>query len=329
MTTYGYLLPTRANVFASETAAELTARVDADVLGLARRAEALGYDAVWVGDSVLAKPRLEPLSTLAAVASATEAVTLGTAVYLPILRHPVHVAHTTATLDQLSGGRLALGVGVGVRPAERTEQRQLDVPFERRGALLNETLDLIAELWEGTPIDHGGKFYDVENAGIGFGPCRSPPIYVASAAVDPSKGFPATIRERLATHADGWLPIGLSPEAYTTGLDRVRAIVADADRDPDLIDPALYLDVVVADTEAAALEEAREFLAAYYAADGASYDESALSEETIAKGGAFGPLALIEQRLAEYEEAGVETFVVRFVAANQREQLHRFAGLVA
>lgn len=76
----------------------------------------MGYRSVWVGDSVLAKPRLEPLSTLAAVATATSAVELGTAVYLPVLRHPIHVAHATATVDQLSGGRLSLGLVLASGP---------------------------------------------------------------------------------------------------------------------------------------------------------------------------------------------------------------------
>ncbi len=87
VTTFGYLLPTRGIVFSSTSTMELTARASADIVALAQRAESLGYDSAWVGDSVLAKPRFEPLVTLGAVAAATDSIGIGTAVYLPVLRH--------------------------------------------------------------------------------------------------------------------------------------------------------------------------------------------------------------------------------------------------
>lgn len=327
MTTFGYLLPTRGIVFSSTSNAELTARASADVVGLARRAEALGYGAVWVGDSVLAKPRLEPLVTLAAVAATTDAIELGTAVYLPALRHPVHVAHATATLDQLSGGRLSLGVGVGVRPPEREEMEQLGVDYELRGATLNETLAVVSKLWEGEPVDHDGERYELDGASIGFEPARAPEIYVASAAFSPSEGFPPTVRRRLAAHGDGWLPIAMAPEEYAAGLERIRELLAEAGRPRNAVDPAYYVDVVLADSEAAALEEAREFYRAYYGEQVAYGSKRSLSDEEIRRRGAFGPVEAVERRLAEYVEAGVERFVVRFPAADQREQLRAFASV--
>lgn len=329
MASHGYLLPTRGAVFSSRSTEELTARVQADVIGLAQRAEALGFEGVWVGDSVLAKPRLEPLSTLAAVGAATDAVTLGTAVYLPALRHPVNVAHATATVDQLSGGHLSLGVGVGVRPAERREHEQLGVPFERRGALLNDGLDVVTSLWSGEAIDHEGDATSLEDANIGFSPARTPPIYVASAAVDPERGFPRTIRERLTRFASGWLPIAITPDEYAAGLERIEALLADAGREDEPFDPAYYHDVVIADTEAEAVAEAKSFYERYYSADDPSYDDSdGLSEEAVRERGTFGPPELVSNALDRYREAGVETFVTRFLATNQREQLARYAELI-
>jgi hypothetical protein len=95
MASHGFLLPTRNSVMTSDDAATLTAKTNSDGVGLAERAESAGFDSVWVGDSVLAKPRHEPLTTLAALATATESVSLGTAAYLPPLRHPVHVARAS------------------------------------------------------------------------------------------------------------------------------------------------------------------------------------------------------------------------------------------
>ncbi|HJU16392.1 MAG TPA: LLM class flavin-dependent oxidoreductase, partial [Stellaceae bacterium] len=101
----GYLLPTREQIMAGRPAA-------APLLSLAERAEALGYDSVWVGDSVLARPRHDPLTLLAAAAARTQRVELGTAVLLPALRNPVLLAHQVATIDQISAGRFVLGVGI-------------------------------------------------------------------------------------------------------------------------------------------------------------------------------------------------------------------------
>ncbi len=327
MTSFGYLLPTRGTVFSSTSRAELTARASADIVGLAERAESLGYDAAWVGDSVLAKPRFEPLVTLASVAAATDSIALGTAVYLPVLRHPAHVAHASATLDQLSGGRLSLGVGVGVRPPEREEMRQLGVDDESRGSMLNEALSVVSGLWTGSAIDHDGEHYALEDASIGFEPARKPPIYVASAAFDPAEGFPPTVQHRLTEHGDGWLPIAMSPESYAAGLERIRESLEAVDRPAKSITPGYYLDVVVADSESAALEEARTFYGNYYGEQVSYESDETLSDDEIRKRGAFGTESTIEARLAEYLEAGVERFVVRFPTTEQRRQLRTFSEI--
>ena len=104
LTRIGYLLPTREKIMAGEPATE-------PLLDLAARAERLGFDAIWVGDSLFARPRHDPLTLLAGVAGRVPRIELGTAVLLPALRNPVLLAHQVATLDQVSEGRLILGVG--------------------------------------------------------------------------------------------------------------------------------------------------------------------------------------------------------------------------
>src|ERR1043166_5120974 len=101
----GYLLPTRERVMEGRPEA-------VPLLALAERAEALGYDSIWVGDSILARPRHEPLTLLSAVAARTRRAELGTAVLLPALRNPVVLGHGIATLDQISEGRFILDVGI-------------------------------------------------------------------------------------------------------------------------------------------------------------------------------------------------------------------------
>ena len=101
----GYLLPTRERVMEGRPEA-------GPFLALAERAEALGYDSLWVGDSLLARPRHDALTLLAAVAARTRRPELGTAVLLPALRNPVLLAHQVATLDQIAEGRVILGIGI-------------------------------------------------------------------------------------------------------------------------------------------------------------------------------------------------------------------------
>ncbi len=323
MPDYGYLLPTRGIVLSSADEETLAAKARSDIVGLAERAETMGFGSVWVGDSVLAKPRLEPLSTLSAVATATDAIGLGTAVYLPPLRDPVHVAHLTATLDQLSGGRFRFGIGVGIGPDVEAEYANLGVPFEERGPRLSELLEVVTVLWSGESVDFDGRFCELEDASIGFGPVGKPPIYIPTAAFDPTEGFPGPIRDRLVEHGDGWLPINVSPAGYETSLSAIRGFLEEAGRDPAALDPAIYLDVVIDEDEDAAIEQARDFYDRYYPAWGRLSDE-----EVLAKG-VFGPPAEVAARLKEYAEAGVETMAVRFTTPQQREQLRRFDEAVA
>src|SRR6058998_2357300 len=101
----GVPLPTREAVMSGRPET-------APMLAMAERAEAAGFDSVWVGDSLTARPRHEPLTLLAAVAARTKRVRLGTAVLLPALRNPVVLAHVVGTLDRIAEGRTILGAGI-------------------------------------------------------------------------------------------------------------------------------------------------------------------------------------------------------------------------
>ncbi|MFB6280591.1 MAG: LLM class flavin-dependent oxidoreductase [Haloferacaceae archaeon] len=323
MPTYGYLLPTRGSVLASDDDAALAAATRADVLGLAERAEALGFRSVWVGDSVLARPRHEPLTTLAAVGAVTDAVELGTAIYLPALRSPVSVAHMAATVDQVSGGRLALGVGVGSdEPGVRAEYANLGVPFADRGARLNELLAVATDLWAGDRVDHAGEHYRIEDASLGFGPVGEVPIHVATGGYRPGRGLPDSARERLVNHADGCLPNRLTPAEYAEMLAYARDRLADAGRDPDALEAGYYIDAVIAEDEATAFAEARAFYDRYYD------DREPIADEALDRRGAFGPPSAVRETLASYADAGAERLVVRFPTRNQRANLRRFADLI-
>ena len=147
---FGFLLPTRERVMQAqpETAA---------ILALAEQAEALGDESLWAGDSPLARPRHGPLTQLAAVAARTTRAMVGTAVLLPALGNPVVLAQQLATLDQISTGRLILGVGIGAdNRAIRAEFPAAGVPFEARLGRTLEGLRVCRALWTGAPVQWQG-----------------------------------------------------------------------------------------------------------------------------------------------------------------------------
>src|SRR5260221_13017456 len=148
----GYLLPTRERIMEG-------VHETAPLLALAEKAEALGFGFVWVGDSLLARPRHDPLTLLAAVAARTRKAMLGTAVFLPALRNPVVLAHQLATLDQISEGRLILGAGIASDlPNIRAEFAAAGVPFEGRVGRMMEGLRLARALWTGNPRNWEGRW---------------------------------------------------------------------------------------------------------------------------------------------------------------------------
>ena len=131
------------------------------ILDMAETAEQAGVESVWVGDSLTAKPRLEPLTVLAAVAARTRRVRLGTGVMLGALRHPVLLSHAAATVDLISEGRLVLGMGVGgaFNDAQRQEWKNAGVDPSTRASRFEEVVHLLKRLTSGersTPVRETG-----------------------------------------------------------------------------------------------------------------------------------------------------------------------------
>jgi alkanesulfonate monooxygenase SsuD/methylene tetrahydromethanopterin reductase-like flavin-dependent oxidoreductase (luciferase family) len=219
------------------------------IVNAARAAEDAGYDSVWVGDSLLARPRGEPLTLLAAIAGATSRVTLGTAVLLPLLRHPVTLAHRLATLDRVARGRLVIGVGPGAElPGTHAELAAIGVPSDRRVGAILAMLERCRRLWRG------------EETGIDLQPrpfrAGGPPIWLGGSG-------PRMLRLAGETF-EGWLPFSPTPADYAFGLRAVREAAQHAGRDPDAISTGAYLTVAVADHPSSAAAELDGYMRAYY-----------------------------------------------------------------
>lgn len=200
-------------------------------LALARRAEALGYDSVWVGDHIIYPPPLaerfgpefyEAVTTLAFVAAQTSRIAVGTAVLVLPYRQPVVLAKQLATLDALAGGRLIVGVGAGWL---EEEYRALGAPFEQRGAATDEYLQAMRALWTADRPRFSGRFVTFPEVLFAPRPRPTPPVWVGG-------NSPRALR-RAAELGDGWLPIwhaptgrGFTPETLRdrgAELERLRA----------------------------------------------------------------------------------------------------------
>ncbi|MCC6436118.1 MAG: LLM class flavin-dependent oxidoreductase [Acidimicrobiales bacterium] len=305
----GYLLPTREAVMAGEPG---TARL----LALSRQAEAAGYDSIWVGDSLLSRPRHEPLTLLAAVAAATERVELGTAVLLPALRNPVVLAQIVATLDQLAEGRLVLGVGVAAdTPSIRAEFAAAGVPFEQRVGRFVHGLALCRALWTGEPVSWEGPYWQLDGWALHPTPYRpgGPPLWVGGSVE-------ATLR-RTGHRYDGWFPVGGEPDGFVQGWQTVRDAAAEVGRDPDALTGAAYVTLAV-DEDAVTAEAALDrFLGAYYAPVPAPVMRR--FQNCYA-----GPQAGAVEYLAAFVQAGASHLCLRFCGDHERN-LDRFDGVAA
>src|SRR6476660_9811725 len=174
----GILIPTRGVVMQSARRPPVEA-----CWALARAADRAGFDAVWVGDSVVAKPRLEALTTLAYLAAITSRVRLGTAVLLPALRQPVVLAQLIANVDQISGGRLVLGLGVGWNlPSAEREWAACGMDHRRRTRRLEEHVEAWRMLWQGEPVTWRGHGVDLTEHTIGPLPWTpaGPPVLITA-----------------------------------------------------------------------------------------------------------------------------------------------------
>lgn len=158
------------------------------LIGLARDAEAAGWDGFFLWDHIGGwHPRMiDPWIALAAIASNTTRLRLGPLITPLPRRRPHKVARETVSLDQLSGGRLTLGVGLGVRQAEWDHMGE-ETNLRTRGAMLDEALELITNLWSGEPITHSGDHYTIFETQFLPTPVQQPRIPIWVGGVWPNK----------------------------------------------------------------------------------------------------------------------------------------------
>jgi alkanesulfonate monooxygenase SsuD/methylene tetrahydromethanopterin reductase-like flavin-dependent oxidoreductase (luciferase family) len=280
------------------------------ILIMAEQAEEAGYHSVWVGDSVTAKPRLEALATLGALAVRTSRVQLGTAVLLAALRHPLVLAHAVASLDVLCTGRLILGVGAGRGGSDMLVQEfeNCGIPFMERGARLSELLEICRRLWTETPVFYAGQYYRLSNVALEPRPVQSggPPLWVSSNLI--KQGL-----RRVGALGHAWITNVTTLGVYRQCWEQIVAAAEAAGRDPQQIQQCLYLTVNVHLDGNTARREGRSFLESYYKKPAAAVEEDLVCQ--------FGSPQEVLERIAGYARLGVRTVIIRFATPHQLEQL--------
>ena len=301
----GVLLPTREAIMSGrpETGPLLT---------MAERAEAAGFDSVWIGDSITARPRHEPLTLLAAVAARTRRVRLGTGVLLPALRSPVVLAHVVGTLDRVAEGRVILGVGIAAdAPAIRREFAAVGVPFERRVGRFLEGLEICRALWTRDHVSFSGKHFTLEDATVEPKPHRpgGPPIWIGGSG-------PTAFRE--AARYDAWFPTGPNVEFFAEHFPKIQAAARAAGRAPDAVTGAAYVTLALDPNPAAAEQRLHQFLETYYAAP---------ARAILARQACYaGPLEGCVEWLQRWIDAGARHINLRFAGGDQLAQVDEAAS---
>jgi len=213
---------------------------------VAKRAEDLGFDSLWVLDRILwpVDPRapypigdgslpfqykhvLDPVETLTFAAAYTSRIALATGVLNLPWYNPVLLARRLTTLDVLSRGRLRVGFGIGWSP---DEYEAAGAPWQDRGKRADESIEVLKKIWTTDPVEFQGKHYRIAKSFIGPKPVQKPhpPIYMAA--------FTPSAMKRVAAEAHAWLPVGIPLTGIGAMFEAIKNMAKEAGRDPSALE---------------------------------------------------------------------------------------------
>jgi alkanesulfonate monooxygenase SsuD/methylene tetrahydromethanopterin reductase-like flavin-dependent oxidoreductase (luciferase family) len=307
-----------------------------DLLNLAERSEELGFDSVWVGDSLFSKPRWEPINLLSAISQRTSKVKLGTACMVSGTRHPLYLALEWATLDALSNGRTILGTGMG-NPEEgvRREYASVGLDFDKRARIFEEGLAVLRQLWTEGKTDFTGETYQFDNiafySGTEMGPLMPvqspPPIWVVSnprltvgtKQEEKTERVVSKAARRIAAYGDGWMTCcrARHPDEFRAQLDQVEQAIAEAGRSRDEFVMSYQVTMNIADTREQAQAGIDAYISQYYPELSKAMD--------LGEWGPVGTPDDIAEWFQTFIDAGVDYFICRFGSLDQFGQVEQFA----
>jgi alkanesulfonate monooxygenase SsuD/methylene tetrahydromethanopterin reductase-like flavin-dependent oxidoreductase (luciferase family) len=278
-----------------------------DIVAQVRAARDAGFASLWFPHHWLTHPlqmlQLTPL--MGYVAAHAEGMTIGPNILILPPLNPMHVAEEAATLDVLTGGNYILGLGLGYR---QPEFDAFGISLSERAPRFNEAIGLMRRLWTEDRVNHQGRFYTVNDAGISVKPVRpgGPPLYIAAQAEVPVK--------RAARIGDAWLIVNIRGIGNLVPLMQTyRAALNEYGRTP--IEYPITVECYVGERHATAHEECRaplEFKYSAYAAWGME-DRTSVSFADFARDRfIIGDKFSVKEEIARYREIlGVDHFIMR------------------
>jgi len=220
------------------------------------RVERLGYDSVWVWDHMLLGvepnfPIVDSLTLLTGIAAKTQRIKLGTGILVLPLRNPVVLAKQLSSMDQLSEGRMIMGMASG------WYKREFDacgIPFDKRGKLMDENLEIMNRLWTEERVSGKYMHHDISAAVMYPKPYQKPrmPILIG--------GYVDKVLHRAGTAGDGWLTYFYRPDAFKKSWDKIRTFAREGGKDPDALLNASQLPIIVGPSRAAIEAEMMDWL---------------------------------------------------------------------
>lgn len=295
-----------------------------EILQMAEMAEAAGvFDHLWVGDQIMAKPRMESITLMAAIAARTRRVRIGPACMASFpSRHPVLFAYQWASLDQLSGGRMILAACMGVPESQnlaRLEILNMGITNAERAPRLEEGITILRRLWTEERVTFAGRFYQLQDAFVEPKPVQQPPpIWVVG--TPRLQGGEAKVIERnlrrVARLGDGWMTTAWPAENFAELRRRIFAFAVEYGRSFESLPCSLYYNININDDREAAIDESRRYLDAYYT-------PQTFSRETIEGWVACGPPERCAEQLQGFVDAGATDILLRFPSWDQRSQFRR------
>jgi len=275
------------------------------------RAEALGFDSAWVMEQIFGTtPVLGPIETMTYAAAYTERLRLGCVVFVTPLHNPVHLAKSLSTLDQLSRGRIEVGVGTGGRGRMFSA---FEVDPDSLVARFTEGLRLMKALWTEPAVTFQGRFWQLESAAMEPKPFQKPhpPIWFGA-------NHPAALR-RAARYGDGFFGAGSTTTArFAEQVPIVREALAEAGRDPASFRFAKRVYIAVDDDAERARQRVADGLQRLYAHVGLG------GMEAVA---VFGPPDACVEGVRAVAETGAE-LILFTPFSDEAEQMERLAAEV-
>jgi alkanesulfonate monooxygenase len=220
------------------------------------KVEELGYDSVWVWDHMLLGvdpnfPIIDSLTVLTGIAARTSRIKMGTGILVLPLRNPVALAKQLASMDQLSHGRLIMGMAAGWY---KREFDAVGIPFDKRGKLMDENLEIMTRLWTEHMVDGEYMNHKISAAVMYPKPYQKPrmPLLIG--------GYVDVVLKRAAVKGDGWLTYFYKPEDFKRSWDKMRNFAGEAGKDPDTLLNASQLPICVGKSKAAVQEGMMDWL---------------------------------------------------------------------